>query len=295
MGTPDFACHALQKLLAENKNVIAVYTKDPKEAGRGQKINKSPVHILAENNNIPVLIPRSLKSEEELEIFKNLKADLVIVAAYGLIIPQEFLSTALFINIHGSLLPRWRGAAPIQRAILAGDKVTGITIMKMEAGLDTGGMILKEEVKINDNMNASELHDILAKIGANLLINAIEQIAENKYIVVKQDDSLACYAKKIDKKEAEINFDNKVEDIYNLIRGFNPYPGAWFKFRGERIKILKAAYEKYTSNLAHNVTGQVIDECLTIAAKDGIIKPEIIQREGKKIMAIEDFLKGYKL
>lgn len=292
MGTPDFACHALDAMIKAGYHVEAVYTQPSRPAGRGKKTQLTPVHQYAMAHGIEVVTPTSLKDAEIQQQLIEKKPDVVVVAAYGLMIPQALLDYCPFINIHASLLPRWRGAAPIQRAILAGDATSGITIMNMEAGLDTGAMLLKEEIPLDATMTAGKLHDSLAQMGGRLCVEVLSDLDAYLKKAETQDDSKACYAKKIDKAEAKIDFYQNVEDIDRQVRAFNPYPGAWFELKGEKIKLFEVAFKK----IAHTHTcGDVIDNNVTIAAKDGVIIPILIQREGKKIMPVEEFLKGYKV
>ncbi len=289
MGTPDFSVLALEKL-AQKHEVVAVYTKEPKISGRGKKINKTPVHLLAEKLGIEVRTPKTLRNIEEQEIFKNLNADVAIVAAYGLILPQPILDAFKFgcINIHASLLPRWRGAAPIQRAIEAKDKKSGITIMKMTPGLDEGDMLNIGETPITSDTTGGLLHDELAKIGANLIIETLDNL--ESIIPVKQDDSLTCYAKKIEKVECLLNFNDTTENILAKINAFSPYPGMYFIYNNERFKIHKAQESKN-----YDIAGHIINNNnkLIITTKDSAIEVIKIQREGKQVMDITELLKGF--
>jgi methionyl-tRNA formyltransferase len=293
MGTPDFACVTLRALFGQDKHqIVAVYTQAPKQAGRGRHISKTPVHLLAEKRHIPVLFPSSLKDEAVYKEFKAFKPDLVVVAAYGLLLPPKILETCLCINVHASLLPRWRGAAPIQRAILAGDKQTGITIMKMAEGLDSGDMIMKAAITITKEMNAGYLHDTLASLGGKLCLKAINAIEERSVSYTPQLEEGVTYAKKISKEEAKIDWFQGVGHVERQIRAFSPYPGAYLLYKQEPIKILKAGYERRT---LHDIPGTVVDKQFSIACLNGVIQPEIVQRPGRKPMAIEEFLRGYRL
>ena len=289
MGTPEFSVAALEGLVAAGHDIVAVYTQPPRPSGRGQKEHKTPVHIASEKYGLMVKTPKTLKNESELKEFADLKVDMVIVVAYGLILPKKILDISTCINIHASILPRWRGAAPIQRAILAGDEVSGITIMLMDEGLDTGDILLYEKTPITNNLTAGQLHDILSLIGKNLILKYIEN--KDSIKAIKQSDE-ATYANKIDKSEAKINFDNTTSEISKQIRAFNPYPGAYFFLNGEKIKILTADYEQ---NLHGYTTGQVIDDKLSIACLDGIIYPKTVQRQGKKTMHTIEMLRGFSL
>lgn len=290
MGTPDFAVPVLEKLTQAHE-VVAIYTRAPKESGRGKKINKTPVHLLAEAKGIPVHTPQSLKSEEEQAIMRQYNADLGIVAAYGLLLPQAILDAFKIgcINVHASLLPRWRGAAPIQRAIEAGDKKSGITIMQMALALDAGDILSQQEVEISQTITGGELHDELSKVGAELLINTLADLAH--ITPQKQDESLVTYAEKIDKAESLIDFNQSTEKLLNKIRAFNPYPAMYFIHNNERFKIYTA--EKYE---AKGMAGTILEgrKDLIIATLDSAIRVTKIQREGKQPMLIADLLRGYQ-
>jgi len=242
MGTPEFAVPALKELLKEKLNITHVYTQPPKKSNRGLKIEKTPVHLEAEKNNLKVHHPSSLKNETELDFFKKINPDLVVVVAYGQIIPENFLNLSKkgFINIHASLLPYWRGAAPIQRAIMNGDKFTGISIMKIEKGLDSGPVMLSEKIEINDQLNYGLLSDQLSILGSKLIIKAIDLIDKDKAKFLEQDHTKATHAKKITREDEEINWNNNADRIVQQINALNPTPGACVKFKNERTKISKA-------------------------------------------------------
>jgi methionyl-tRNA formyltransferase len=286
MGTPEFAVAALNSIIEAGYEVVAVYTKEPKPAGRGQKEQKSPVHLTAEKHNIPVKTPKTLKTAEAQAEFADLHPDIAVVAAYGLILPQAILDVCKCINIHASLLPRWRGAAPIQRAILAGDKQTGVTIMQMDAGLDTGDMILAEGFDI-DRMNCGEVHDKLSIIGADLVVKVLNS---NIKPVVQPEG--ATYADKIKKEEAKINWSNTAEQIDRQIRAFAPHPGAYFTYNNEIFKILSAGVE---ANKSIENQGVILDSSFGMSCSDGVIHPQIIQRQGKKAMSVEELLRGFSV
>lgn len=289
MGTPDFALKALQALAKEH-DVVAVYTKEPKISGRGNKLVKTPVHLWAEENGVEVRTPKTLRNDEEQKKFAELNADIAVVAAYGLILPKQVLEAYPWgcINIHASLLPRWRGAAPIQRAIEAGDKVSGVTIMKMAEGLDTGDMLMKDEVEILPDMTGGELHDKLADMGAELVLKTLREWKNIKPQV--QDENLNCYANKIEKAESLLDFGISAEDLERKIRAFNPYPAVYFEHKGERFKILRAVVcaEK-------NQQGKIWQEGnrLFVGTKDATLEILEIQRQGKKMMTVEELLRGY--
>lgn len=290
MGTPDFSVPVLQKLI-EKHNVLAVYTRAPKESGRGKKINKTPVHLLAESKNIEVRTPKSLKAEGEQEILNSYGADLAVVAAYGLLLPQNVLD--MFpkgcINVHASLLPRWRGAAPIQRAIEAGDVATGISIMQMALALDAGDVLSQTSVDITPHMTGGVLHDKLSETGADLLIRTLDDL-EN-IIPRKQDERLVTYAQKIDKKDCLLNFNNEAAFLERQIRAFAPYPAMYFNYRQERFKVFKANICAETGRSGEILEG---NERLIIATKDKSLEIFTIQREGKQVMEVADLLRGFR-
>lgn len=289
MGTPDFAVPALEKLIKEH-NVVCVYTREPKLSGRGNKLNKTPVHLIAEANGIEVRTPKTLRNTEELQKFTELKADVAVVAAYGLILPLPILEAYPFgcLNLHASLLPRWRGAAPIQRAIEAGDAKSGVTVMQVAEGLDTGDMLLKGEVEITSSTTGGELHDKLALQGAELISRILSDI--KSFIPQPQPQDGACYAAKIDKAECKLDFSQKADVLCRKIRAFNPYPAMFFEYGGERFKVLEAhKAEKYAS------AGTIIEDnnSLLIACTDGALNITQIQRQGKKLMTIGELLRGF--
>lgn len=291
MGTPDFSVPVLKALATEHE-VVCVYTQPAREAGRGQKVVPTPVNVCADELQIPVRTPKSLRNAEEQENFRALNADVAVVAAYGLILPSAVLEAYPkgCINVHASLLPRWRGAAPIQRAIEAGDDKSGITIMQMDAGLDTGNMLLKGEVEITPEMTGGALHDALSALGAELIVNVLRDL-EN-ITPQKQDDALACYAKKIEKAEAKLDFNLSAQELEQKIRAFNPYPAAYFEHNGERFKIFEA--EAVADNSGAE-PGTILDSegNLLIACGEGILIVDKIQRQGKKVMTVEELLRGF--
>ncbi|MEO9600731.1 methionyl-tRNA formyltransferase [Parasphingorhabdus sp.] len=289
MGTPDFAVPALRALYDAGHEIVAVYSQPPRRAGRGKKLSPSPVQQLAENLELLVRTPVSLKDEDEQTAFAALDLDAAIVAAYGLILPQAILDAPQMgcLNIHGSLLPRWRGAAPVQRAILAGDTETGITIMQMEAGLDTGPMLLKATTSI-DHKTAGELTEELAGTGADLMIQYLT--APAKHPPEPQDDALATYAKKVDKQEARLDFNGSAEQVERQIRAYNPNPGAFFEYQDNRYRILKVVVSD-----TQGPSSTILDDRLLIGCETGSIQPELIQKAGKPAMALKSFLNGTKI
>jgi len=292
MGTPDFAVPALKEILKKKLDVVHVYTQPPKKSNRGLKLEKTAVHLEAEKNNLKVHHPSSLKNEGELDFFKNINPDLVVVVAYGQIIPENFLNLPKkgFINIHASLLPLWRGAAPIQRAIMNGDKFTGISIMKIEKGLDSGPVMLSEEIEINNELNYGLLSEKLSVLGAKLVVKAIDLIEKDQAKFLEQDHSKATHAKKITKDDEEINWNHNAEIIVQQINALNPAPGACFQFNNEKIKIWKAeaVNEKGT-------TGTAMNDNLLIACKNSALQVLEIQRPGKKVQKVKEFLLGFKI
>ena len=293
MGTPNFSVPIMKSLYQNGYPICAVYTQPPNKSKRGQKINKSPVQKLAENFNLNIRNPNFLnQNEEELKYFKSLNADIVIVVAYGQLIPKEFLSLSKhgFINIHASLLPKWRGAAPIQRAIMNLDKVIGISIMKIVEKLDSGPVMLKKEIKLNNEMNAEDVSNQLSKIGSEIISDCLDLIEIGKAKFVEQDHSEATYAKKINKDEGKIIWKEDAQKIIAKINGLYPNPGAWFLFQGERYKVLKA-----TLSDLEGQPGSVLDNSLTIACGGKSIKIEEIQRQGKSKQKTAEFLLGSKI
>lgn len=246
MGTPDFSVSALDKLVKSKHEVVAVYTQPPRPKGRGHKLQPSPVHEYAERSNIPVYTPQKLKKNPNaIEEFESLEADVAVVAAYGLILPKEILNAPKYgcLNIHASLLPRWRGAAPIQYAIWKGDDKSGVTIMQMEEGLDTGPMISEQEVVINDNTTAKSLHDDLAEIGSSMIVGVLDELAENQALSGQtQDDTLSNYASMLTKEDGKVDWHSPAIEVDRQIRALNPWPGAFFQKDGVIFKVKKARY-----------------------------------------------------
>lgn len=293
MGTPAFAVPTLKSLHAAGHNIVAVYTQPPRPAGRGQKETLSPVHAWALDHGLTVLTPEKLITPETQAAFAAHKADAAIVAAYGLLLPQPILSAFPLgcINVHPSLLPRWRGAAPIQRTIMAGDKETAISIMQMEIGLDTGDILLEEKFKIPDGMNAGALHDILAEKAGPLVLETLQGLADKTIMPVPQADTGVGYAKKITKEDCRIDWQQSAEKIYHQIMGLSPSPGAYFQDNDETIKIFDASFD----SKAAGAPGTVIDNKLGIACNPGVLNPLILQRPGKKRMPLEELLRGFTI
>ncbi len=287
MGTPDFAMPALAALHEAGHEVACVYTQPPRPAGRGKKLRPSPVQQKAEALGLPVRHPKSLKSDEARAEFAAIDADVAVVAAYGLILPQIVLDAPTHgcLNIHASLLPRWRGAAPIHRAVMAGDEQTGVTIMQMEAGLDTGPMLSKVATPVLDK-TTGELTEELAELGANAMIEVLADLPNITPQV--QDDDAAIYAPKIDKAEARIDWSRQATELANHVHGLAPFPGAWFELNGERVKLLRAEACE-----GSGAVGEVLDDNLTVACGNGALRPIRLQRAGKPAMDRADFLRGH--
>ena len=291
MGTPDFAVKILNSIIDSKHNVLAVYTQSPKKSNRGQKINISSVQDFSEKIQIKVRTPQKLDLEEKMFIQK-LKPDVVIVVAYGKLIPPEILDikNIKFINVHASLLPRWRGAAPIQRSIMEMDKETGISIMKIIAELDAGPYMIQEKIKIEKSDNFKSLSDKLAILGSSLTTKALDLIETNTFNFKEQDNAAATYAKKVDKNETEIKWNLPAKNLIAKINGLSPYPGAWFKHQDVRIKILKAIEIEQSGEI-----GEILDNNLTVACKENAIKILSVQKAGKKILNTKEFLSGYSI
>ncbi len=292
MGTPEFAVPTLTEIVSSGHEVVAIYTRAPKPAGRGQAERKSPVHEAAEGFGIPVFTPRSLKQAPEQEAFAALDADLAVVVAYGLLLPKPILEAPRLgcLNLHGSLLPRWRGAAPIQRAVMAGDKRTGVMVMQMDEGLDTGPVGLVEEMPIGPDMTSGELHDKMMLVGADLMGRALAALDRGSLHFTPQTEDGATYASKIDKAEARIDWTKPAAEVHNLIRGLSPFPGAWFEMTlngtPTRIKALRS-----TLVSGSGPAGTILPE-LTVACGSGAVRLVTVQREGKGAMDAATFLRG---
>jgi len=296
MGTPDFAVPALRALLEAGHEVAAVYTQPPRAAGRGMALRKSPVHDFAEQAGLTVRAPERLKGTEEQERFSAFRADAAVVVAYGLILPRPILEATRHgaFNLHASLLPRWRGAAPINRAIMAGDSETGISIMRITEGLDAGPVCLEVRMPIGVDQTAGELNDELAVRGARLMVHALSALERSQLDCRPQAENGITYAKKIDPAEAHIDWSLPARDVHNLIRGLSPSPGAWFEIevngKPERIKALRAVLAR-----GSGTPGTLLDKGLTIACGEGAVRLTEVQRSGRKPMSAEDFLRGAKL
>ena len=289
MGTPDIAAQHLNILIENNLNIVGIFTQPPRKKNRGMRIEKSDVHQLADKNNIEVFYPSTI-DDTVIQQVKSLEPDLIIVIAYGIILPASFLNIPKFgcINIHVSLLPRWRGAAPIEHALLAGDDKTGISIISVSPKLDAGDILMQESFTLDKDINRDELTLNLTNLGKKTLMKTLPLLFENKLIRKKQDESKVTYANKFLSEDRKINFYNSTDDVFNHIRAHGPKPGSWFTYKGERIKIIKA---KKINELGESST--ILNKDFMIACKDGAILPEFIQREGKKVVSLDDFLRGF--
>jgi len=296
MGTPDFAVPTLLELVGHGHEVAAVYTRAAKPAGRGMKLQPTPVELEARRLGIPVFTPSTLKTPEALEEFRSHQADAAVVVAYGMILPRAVLDAPKLgcFNLHGSLLPRWRGAAPINRAIMAGDIESGVMVMKMDTGLDTGDVAMAERLAITDAMTAADLHDALATLGADLMVRAIGALERGKLRLTRQSDEGVTYAAKIDKAEARIDWARPAQDVLRHIHGLSPFPGAWCEILSEgepaRVKILRCEI-----TAGSGAAGDLLDDRLAVACKQGAIRIIELQRAGKAPMKAKDFLLGTPL
>jgi len=296
MGTPDFAVPTLRALHERGHDIVAVYTRAPKPAGRGMKLQPTPVEVEAGRLNIPVFTPTTLKTPEAQAEFRAHHAEAAVVVAYGMILPQVILDAPPLgcFNLHASLLPRWRGAAPINRAIMAGDAETGVMVMKMDAGVDTGDVAMAERLAITDAMTAADLHDALAPLGGDLMVRAIGALERGKLQLTRQSDQGATYAAKIEKAEARIDWNKPARAVLRHVHGLSPLPGAWCEIpiEGEqvRVKILRCTMADDSG-----VPGDVLDDHLTVACKEGALRILELQRAGKAPMKAEDFLRGTPL
>jgi methionyl-tRNA formyltransferase len=289
MGTPDFAVPTLLALVAAGHDIAAVYTRAPKPAGRGMDMQVTPIEHEARKLALPVLTPKTLRDDEAQAEFRAHNADAAVVVAYGLILPKAVLDAPRLgcFNVHASLLPRWRGAAPINRAVMAGDKESGVTIMRMDEGLDTGAMAMREPLPILPDMTAGELHDALAQQGARLMPVTLAAAERGVLSLTPQPESGVTYAEKISKSETRIDWSKPAAEVHNHCRGLSPFPGAWFELDGVRVKALRTTMAK-----GSGAPGAVLDDRLSIACGDGAIRLVQIQRAGKQPMSADEFLRG---
>ncbi len=296
MGTPDFSVPTLSEIVGAGHDVVGVYTQPPRPAGRGMEARKSPVHAFAEEAALPVFTPKSLKRAEVQAEFAALGADVAVVVAYGLILPKAVLDTPPLgcLNLHGSLLPRWRGAAPIQRAIMAGDKETGVMVMKMEEGLDTGPVALADRISIGPDATAGEIHDHLSLMGAALMLTALDLLEKGELTFTPQPEEGVTYAAKISKEETRIDWTKPGIEVHDTIRGLSPYPGAWFEAllggKAERVKVLRSVLVPGKGD-----PGLLLDANLTVACGSQAVRLTQVQRSGKRPVGGADFLRGFPL
>ena len=289
MGTPDFAVPTLLALTAAGHDIVAVYTRAPKPAGRGMDMQVTPIEREARRLALPVFTPKTLRDEAAQDAFASHKVDAAVVVAYGLILPKPVLESPRLgcFNVHASLLPRWRGAAPVNRAVMAGDKESGVTIMQMDEGLDTGAMVMREALPILPDMTAGELHDALAQQGARLMPVALAAAARGGLSLTPQPEAGVTYAEKISKSETRIDWSKPADEVHNHIRGLSPFPGAWFELDGVRVKALRTTLAE-----GSGAPGLALDDKLAIACGDGAIRLVQIQRAGKQPMSADEFLRG---
>ncbi len=292
MGTPDFAVPTLSEIVGAGHDVVAVYTQPPRAGGRGMAERRSPVHEAAARFGLPVMTPVSLREAGARASFAAHEADAAVVVAYGLILPKPVLDAPRegCLNLHASLLPRWRGAAPINRAIMAGDRETGVSVMRMEEGLDTGPVCLEERVPIGPDMTAGELHDRLARLGAGLMHRALGALARGTLDCRPQPEDGATYADKLSKAETRIDFAKPARQVHDHIRGLSPFPGAWFEVAGQRIKVLRSALAEGSAP-----PGTLLDGGLTVACGAGAVRLVEVQRAGKAALSAEAFQRGARL
>ncbi len=295
MGSPEFSVPVLAALIDAGHEIVCVYTQPPRPAGRGQKQRPCPVHAFALEQGLDVRTPTSFKTPEAIAEFQALKADIAVVVAYGLILPKPVLEAPNegCVNVHASLLPRWRGAAAIHRAIVAGDSASGVCIMQMDEGLDTGPVLLREETPITETTTASELHNRLSVLGAKLIVPALEGLVDGNVTPQPQSDQGITYAHKLEKSDGELDWSQSAAELERKIRAFNPWPGAWFEHQGEKFKVLSAITEPRATS--YDQPGTVVDDKLLIACGSGAIRPTSLQRPGKQKLDAEDFLRGFPL
>jgi methionyl-tRNA formyltransferase len=301
MGTPEFSVPTLMEIVGQGHDVVACYTQPPRKAGRGMEERKSAVHQAAETLGIEVRTPASLKSAEEQARFADLDADVAVVVAYGLLLPQAVLDAPRHgcLNLHASLLPRWRGAAPINRAIMAGDRETGVEVMRMEAGLDTGPVCMAERVAIDDAMTAGELHDRLSALGGDLMVRALAALSRGGLTETPQSEEGVTYARKLAKSETRIDWTQAARAVHDHIRGLSPFPGAWCEMEiggaRERVKILRSAFAGDAETAAPGTLLAAEGDTLVVACGEGAVRLQQLQRAGRKPMAADAFLRGAQL
>ncbi len=298
MGTPDFSVPTLMEIVGQGHDVVACYSQPPRPAGRGMDLKKSPVHEAAESFGIPVFTPQSLKGAEEQEAFAALNADVAVVVAYGLLLPKPILEAPEYgcLNLHASMLPRWRGAAPINRAIMAGDTETAVQVMRMEEGLDTGAVCMSETVAIGENMTAGDLHDKLSSLGGDLMVRALAALSRGALGDQTQAEEGVTYAAKLSKQETRIDWSKPAAEVHNHIRGLSPFPGAWCEMplggKMERVKVLRSTLGEGSGTPGSAHTGGDVP---VISCGTGAVRLEQVQRAGKKPMSGAEFLRGASL
>lgn len=295
MGTPHFAVPTLQALIDSEHEIVAVYTMPPRPAGRGQQELQTPIHQLASANGLSVRTPKNFKDPKDVEEFQALDADVAVVTAYGVIVPQVILDGTKYgcINIHPSKLPRWRGAAPLQHTILSGDKETSICIMQMDKGMDTGDILMEKHVDVPADMTASDLHDLTSKMGASMLLETLAHVKDGSIQRTVQSTEGVTHARKIERSDEKIVWSDTAYMVNARIRTFSPRPGAYFVYNGQNIKVLQAEIDESAQH--HATPGTVLDNDLGIACGKGILKPTLLQREGKKMMYRDAFLRGFPI
>lgn len=291
-GTPDFAALHLDALLSSGHQVVGVFTQPDRPAGRGKKLMPSPVKVLAEEHSLPIFQPASLRPQENQQLVADLNADVMVVVAYGLILPKAVLDMPRLgcINVHGSLLPRWRGAAPIQRSLWAGDADTGVTIMQMDVGLDTGDMLYKLSCPITDEDTSATLYDKLAELGPKGLIDTLQQLADNRVQPEVQDEALVTYAEKLSKEEARLDWSLPAAQLERCIRAFNPWPMSWLEIDGQPVKVWQASVIAGPVNAAPGTIVEANKQGIQVATVEGILNLESLQPAGKKAMSAQDLL-----
>jgi len=291
-GTPDFAARHLDALLSSGHQVVGVFTQPDRPAGRGKKLMPSPVKVLAEEHSLPIFQPASLRPQENQQLVADLNADVMVVVAYGLILPKAVLDMPRLgcINVHGSLLPRWRGAAPIQRSLWAGDADTGVTIMQMDVGLDTGDMLYKLSCPITDEDTSATLYDKLAELGPKGLIDTLQQLADNRVQPEVQDEALVTYAEKLSKEEARLDWSLPAAQLERCIRAFNPWPMSWLEIDGQPVKVWQASVIAGPVNAAPGTIVEANKQGVQVATVEGILNLESLQPAGKKAMSAQDLL-----
>jgi methionyl-tRNA formyltransferase len=292
MGTPDFAVPTLVEIVGRGHEVVAVYTRAPKPAGRGMELQVTPVEREARRFGIPVLTPKTLRSDDAVAAFRAHGADAAVVVAYGLILPLPVLEAVPLgcFNLHASLLPRWRGAAPINRAIMAGDAEAGVMVMRMAEGLDTGPVAMAERLAVGADMTAGDLHDTLARLGADLMVRALGALERGTLQLTPQPEAGVTYAAKIDKGETRIDWSKPWKVVHDHCRGLSPFPGAWFELAGQRVKVLRT-----TRGEGVGAPGTVLDDRLTVACREGAVRLLEVQRAGRQPMKADEFLRGAKI